>query len=161
MKQKQSDHLDSLDDAVRDAVAIEPLAIEEEFIRLPADLAYRNEMYASAYRRFLVAKHEADRTYSRLMMEHRATLEASNDKRPTEGAIKASVENDPDWDLAQRRLIDAEVGKISAYGVVDAIRTKRDALISIGAHIRAEMGGDPSTRARHRGARDVEDSRGE
>ena len=35
------------------------------------------------------------------------------------------------------------------------------ALISIGAHIRAEMGGDPSTRARHRGARDVEDSRGE
>jgi len=43
------------------------------------------------------------------------------------------------------------VEKIRLYGVIDAVRTKRDMLISIGAQVRAEMESDPSIRERSRG----------
>ena len=44
-----------------DCVNVEPEALQEEFVRIPADLAYWNERYAQAHREHLLAKLDAER----------------------------------------------------------------------------------------------------
>jgi hypothetical protein len=143
-----------------DAVSIEPLLLEEEFSSIPAHLARYNHLYAQAYETFLLAKAAYDQTYSGASIKIREDATEDGKKKPTEGTINALIEVDDDVIEARLRMIKAEVEKVRLWGVLDALRAKKDALISIGAHIRAEMGGNPSVREQHRGARDVAATRG-
>jgi hypothetical protein len=121
-------------------------------VRVPADLAYWNAQYAAANERFLTAKIEAERTRSSLWLEHRAKLEDAG-KKPTEKMVDAAVESDDRNYDARVALMRAEVEKGRLNGILDAVRTKRDMIVSIGAHQRAEMQGDPSLRALARNER--------
>jgi len=153
-----------VDDYLSNCVIIEPLAIEEEFIRLPADLAYWNERFAQANRAFLIADIEEKRTEARLHLECRArlTVEKGEDgkkvKAPTVSDIEAEVNGHEDMQRAQDRLIAAEAEKVRLYGVLDAIRTKREMVVSLGAHMRAEMQGDPTLREQALSARRIRES---
>lgn len=147
-------NIDAVHSAVMDAVSIEPMALDEEFSKIPSLLASFNEQYADAYRKHLVAKHGVDRSYAACYLRHREEAEARGEK-VTEGLLKARVDADEQYHAAQDRAISAEVEKLRLWGVLDALRAKRDALISIGAHLRAEMQGNPSIRGDRRGARDV------
>lgn len=140
--------------AVREVTMIEPLMLEEHFANLPGDLARFNELYAQALRKFLQAKRIHDREWSRIYLEMRESGE-----KKTETALKAEVEIDDTYQSARQAMVLAEVDKVRLGGIVEAIRAKKDALISLGANLRAEMSGSPSIRDRVRGARDVEDSR--
>jgi hypothetical protein len=140
------------------AVSVEPLLLEEEFASLPALLARYNEMYSQAYGTFLTAKATYDQVWSGAMLRYREDTDDTK-KRPTVDAIKAMVDVDDDVIAAKLAVIEAEVEKVRLWGVLDALRCKKDALVSIGAHIRAELGGNPSLRDQHRGARDSADSR--
>jgi hypothetical protein len=138
--------------ALMDAVKIEPLALQEEFVRLPSDLAYWNARYADAQRTFLVRKLELDQLNARLRIELRERLLVTESK-VTESMVDSRVELDDRYGNARLAMVEAEADKMHKYGAVDALRAKRDMLVSLGAHVRAEMQHDPQLRDESRGAK--------
>jgi hypothetical protein len=60
----------------------------------------------------------------------------------------ADGHRDPDGQQARAKEVAADAERVRLYGVLDALRSKRDMLISLGAHIRAEMQHDPMIRER-------------
>jgi len=136
-------HEIDVDEYLYDSVRIEPLALEEEYVRMPMDLAYWNQRYSDAVREFLTAKVAREKTLAYLYIKCREDLIASHAK-PTEKMVDAAVAQSDELDQAHARVIDAEVEKSRLGGVVEAVRSKRDMLISLGAHIRAEFQREPS-----------------
>lgn len=134
-----------------DSIRIEPVALQEEYVRMPADLAYWNARFASAYERFATTKVQLSRLEALKRIEHRERLLADTPK-VTESMVEAAVAGDPSVQEIQDDLIAAEVDKVRMNGVVDAVRTKRDMLVSVGAHVRAEMQHDPMVRNQSRDA---------
>lgn len=65
-----------IDDWLKTCIDIEPLALEEEFVRLPADYAYWNARFSTGLRAFNVAKVALERIDARLHIEMRETLMA-------------------------------------------------------------------------------------
>jgi hypothetical protein len=129
-----------------DCVKIESFALEEEFIRLPADLAYWNDQYSQAYKRYLQAKTSLESLVANLSMLCRDQLTAQAKGRVTVAEVEQLLLTTDQYQQAKQIEIDAECEKVRLYGVLDALRTKKDMLVSLGAHIRAEMGNDPSIR---------------
>lgn len=150
MKKNQS----GVHEAVMEAVSVDPLALDDEFAKIPSLLARFNEQYADAYRKHLLSKHRVDRAFAACYLKHRGEAEERGEKI-TEGLLKARVDDDEAFHAAQDVAVAAEVEKLRLWGVLDALRAKRDALISLGAHMRAEMQGSPSIRGDRRGSRDV------
>jgi hypothetical protein len=140
-------------------VEIDPLQLQEEYIRLPGDTAFWNARYAEAYRRWLEVKIERDVTLAEAAQEARAVLKDRGAK-----ATVAEVEEQQalDVDVIRVRKLEAqlEADKVRLNGVMDALRAKREMLISLGAHIRLEMGNDPSVRQRMNVDREVQQNRG-
>ena len=144
---------------LREAVKIEPMAIEEEFIRMPADLAYWGEQYAQATNAHLQQKASFARLEAKLRRAARQKLIDAGVK-PTESQVEAEVVGSIEHEEGLDALNDAETHALRLKGVVEAIRTKRDMLIQIGAHLRAEMERDPMVRERRNAARHVEHQQG-
>ena len=130
-----------------DCTTIYPETLQEEYVRLPADLAYWSARFADALREFLRLKLKADRMEAQVRIEHRERLSTGGGK-VTESMVDAAVETDPRLHEAQDAALVAECEKVRLYGVLDSIRAKRDMLQSLGAQVRAEMEHDPITRAR-------------
>lgn len=145
-----------VEDYLLDCVRIEPLAIQEEFVRCPRDLAYWNERYANAYEEQVTAKLDLERlegmTRIRIEAQH---ADAKPPKKVTVPTLDALVLNDDAVYAAKVRHLKAEVETVRIKGVLDAVRSKRDMIVSIGAHIRAEMAGDPSLRSLARDSRTI------
>ena len=57
--------------------------------------------------------------------------------------VEAEAVNDPKYVEAKRNEVYLEAETKRLVGMVDAVRTKRDMLVSLGAHIRAEMEHEP------------------
>lgn len=146
---KQLHDLD-VDAYLADSVQIYPEAIQEEYVRLPSDLAYWGQRYTDALRVFLGAKLDMDRTEARVKILCRAELNAKEGK-VTESMVSAAVDQHPDMEKARLALIEAEVEKARLGNVLDAIRAKKDMLVSLGAHVRSEMEHDPLLRDQSRG----------
>lgn len=166
-----------VEDYLASTVSVEPMALEEEFVRISSDLAYWNMRYADAHRAFALAKLTLDQLTARLHLEMRESLmgeaeaaakEAAakadaeakaaalagkkpaavkvSTKAPTVGDIAAAVDQHPEVQAAKLGVIDAETDKIRMFGVVDAIRVKRDMLVQMGSKARLEMQADPVVR---------------
>ena len=127
-----------------DCVRLFPEAIQEEMVRISADLAYWGERYSRALRAFLTAKLDEDRAYAKVAILCREELAQAG--KVTEAMVTSAVESHPEIERARLELIAAEVEKVRLYGVLDAIRSKRDMLQSLGAQLRAEMERDPGLR---------------
>lgn len=140
------------DDYLRSCVDIDPLRINDEYIRIPGDLAYWNQQYADALRVFLQAKVDLGTIRAKLQPAIRQALLVAGGKT-TESQVEAAIDSNQTYIDAQNALIDAEVAKNEQYGKLDAIRSKKEMLVSLGAQLRAELEGDPSLREQHRGAR--------
>lgn len=132
-------------EAVLAAAGIEPTDIQGEYVRIAALLATYNEEYAKALKEHLLKKAAKDRAYSTAYLRHRSDLLDTGEKF-SEGVLKAKILTSPDYILAMERAAYAEVEKVRIGGVLDALSTKRDALISLGAHLRTEMQGNPRLR---------------
>lgn len=150
---------EELTQEVLDAVTIMPEVIQEEFVRVPADLARFNHRYAEAQKVYLRAKHNLDRVEAELYISMREAIINAGGK-PTEKQIEAGIKVQPAYQAAVDDLVDAEHKKAETYGNVDAVRAKKEMLISLGAHIRSELEGDPSLRERSRGRRMVDEQEG-
>lgn len=135
--------------SAEDVVKIEPLAMQEEFVRMPADLAYWNAKLADVDKRFLLAKAQSEHSWAKLWLTTREKLLLS-DGKATEKLIENTALADPEWQKAHLALVEVEAERSSIKGTVDAIRAKKEMLISLGATIRAEMDGDPMVRREHR-----------
>ncbi len=110
--------------------------INGDFIRLPGDLAYWNQKAALAHKAMLKAKTNVEFIESKLYLKIRQEAET----KLTEAHLNAMVITDPSYQEAKNILDEAESTKAELAGVVDAIRSKRDCLISLGANMRAEFG---------------------
>jgi hypothetical protein len=150
------------DKYLNECVAIDEFALQAEYMRLPADYAYWNARYAEVYRFLLRSKMTRDQLQARLHKEYRARLEAQRSSgRVTIAEVDAEVEADPEYLEAKVTEIEADAECKKLQGVMEALRTKREMLISLGAHIRAEMQRDPSVHQRGHVDREVVDARRE
>lgn len=133
------------DEYLKECVRINPEDIQSEYLRIPADLAYWNAQYATALRAHLMAEVDLKIMKGRLIPMIREQIVIKGGK-PTVDQVDALVESNEDYIAQRYELVGTEVAKNEAYGKLDAIRSKKEMLISLGAHIRAEMEGDPSLR---------------
>lgn len=149
-----------VDAYLKRAVHIEAVALEDEFVRLPSDIAYWNERHSIALRAYLDAKMDRERVLGTLMCDLTLVeeLEAYLGKKPTVDQIKGRVLSDPKYDAAKRKENRTDQERTRLRGAVEALATKRDMLISLGAHVRLEMMHDPIVRRNLSRLRDVENS---
>lgn len=149
---------------IEGAVRIVPEAIQEEFARVPSDLHRWNVAAAQADEDVRRAELELDvwEAQSRLRVveewraENAAPVADGDKKRaaprpPGEDKIDAVVYSDPEYRRLRERGIAAQRRKADALGMLDSIRAKRDMLVSLGAHVRAEMERDAYIRDRGAG----------
>lgn len=123
---------------LKQSVEILPEAIREEFVRIPADLAYWGGRYADAIKDFLVAEQQRKTAYAHARLNHRAAA-AAGGKKLTEADVDALVETDHACGQAKLLEIEMEAAKVSAKIKLDAVSAKKDMVMSLGAYIRAEM----------------------
>lgn len=131
-----------------DFLRIDPVLIQEEYVRLPADIAYWNACYADAFEAWALAKSAREQAYHRLMSHHRDLLEQKGKSRVTIGEVESQVFQDSQYIAARSDEIDSEAEKLRVHGVVEGLRAKKDMLVSLGAHMRLEMEHDPVLRQR-------------
>lgn len=131
----------------RACVRIEPMAIQEEFVRVPSDLAYWSESHSNLYREWQLAKFTREQEWGAAMARARALLSSKavggGGRRPTVDQVEGEAVNDETYVAAKRNEVFLEAETKRLAGMIDAVRTKRDMLVSLGAHIRAEMEHDP------------------
>lgn len=122
----------------RESVEITPEALNEEFARIPADMAYWGERYAEATQ-------DALRSYAARKLAHaKAFLQvkhyaATTGTKITETEATSKVEVDSAYQAAVLAEVEAESAKLLAKTRFEAISAKRDMIISLGATQRAEM----------------------
>ena len=155
---KKAQQTDEHEEYLRECITIPPEGIQDQFKRVAADLGYWNARFAEALKRMLRAKatEKQVRASAYLRIKREAT-EAEPPKKLTEAALDATVETDEEVREIVDSLIEAEADKARLYGVVDAVRCKREMLISLGNFIRTEMEGDISLRNRMNDARKLAD----
>ena len=130
------------------AVAIDDLALDEEFLRLPSDLAYWNAQYTAANKKYLIEKHECRVTEARVRMVLRE--ETLKDKpKPTGDDLKAMVHEDEEYIEAHMKYVLADAEKERLKKFAEAVAAKKDMLQSIGAKLRVELSNDPVVRNQH------------
>lgn len=137
---------------MREAMRLNPLELEEVFVRLPAEIAWVSAQYAHAIGAHLRAKARAKRLRGLLEIRVREELEDAGvkggGKRPTESMVDARVEQLPEWQEAQEEEIAADVAREVARGRLSAIMAKKDSAVQLGAAHRAELERDPVIRKR-------------
>lgn len=130
---------------LKECVTIEPLALEEEFIRVPADLAYWGARWADAQKEAALAKLRRNEVEAAIDAEHRADA-ASSGEKVTEKVIASRVASDGRMRAIEVELIDAEARASRARAFADAVRAKKDMVMALGSQVRAEMAANPSLR---------------
>ena len=136
-----------IDQYLEECTKIEPMALQEEFVRVPADLAFWNGKYANVYQHWLEMKLAREICFAKLWQHHQTQLLINTPKgKATISEVEAAVFQDAEYIDAKVKEITAEGEKVRLYGIMDSLRSKRDMLISLGAHQRAEMGNDPMLR---------------
>jgi hypothetical protein len=125
---------------------IDEVHLNDEFVRMPALIASAAARQSEATYDYQLAKIERERTRARLWTSYHASL-LDNKERPTEARVESLIEQNEEMFQARLRELTAERTKNEAAAYAEAMRTKRDMLVSLGANYRAEMQGDPSLRA--------------
>lgn len=131
---------------LEESIDINEARLNDEFIKMPAAIAYWANEHANKVADYQHAKLNKDQTYARLFTKYHAKL-LDEKERPTEKKVDAAIELDHEMYQAQVALLTAEREKNHVAGIMEAVRTKRDMLVSLGANYRAELQGDPSLRA--------------
>lgn len=159
-------------DEIRGYVEIDaanPMLLQQEYIRLPAQMSRVGRFKSNAKRALGEArvsldeaKHDLERTEAVLFLKYRETLDNGNDSKgnpraPTEAQIKAAIVNDKRRVEVKQAVLDAELSVVDAQADYDhaweemeSIKAKKEMLVSLGADRRAELGSDPSLRRQSR-----------
>ncbi len=150
------------------AVTIVPLEIQEDFQTLSGHVARWGARLAAATDEVRRADHDLKINVKRaelaletgeaqLQRDHRAAPPPT--MKVTEAALEALVSTDPEYLRLRNQLIevqadcgealiDAQKKRDEISFVMEALDAKKDMLVSLGAHMRAEMEGGISIRER-------------
>lgn len=132
-----------------ESTQVDPNNIQAEYIRLSGDMAYWSGRYAQTYEAFLTADEAADACKAQLTVAERAApCLLPGEKKPSIEDAKAAVAAHPTYRALKAAAIRAESEKVQFQGIVEAIRAKKDMLISLGATLRQEREDDPVLRGR-------------
>lgn len=134
-----------IDEYLRACVRIDPLLIEDEYKRVSSDMAYWSHRCAELHKTYQLAKLRRDQARGESYRHWRRALVKRYGKA-TAKDIEAEQDNDLDVLEAEASVIEGEYNRDRAKGVLESIRAKRDMLISLGAHRRVEMQGNPLIR---------------
>lgn len=124
------------------ACSIDRTRLGDEFIELSGHLAFWGDRYADAQ----VAKMRAELGVKKLKGKIYLQLRASKDKGDTEASLAARVETDQLVQEAEDLALIKTGQALKLKSLIEAIRMKGDMLVSLGAHQRAELKGDPMLR---------------
>lgn len=128
-----------MEDCLKKSIEIDTRDLQSEYARVSADIAHYSECLAEAYRSLNSAKLQKDVEEARLYLLHRNMGRDAQGKLPTETTIQSRVRLEPTYLAASEVIIEAELQVKMLGGVCEAIRTKRDMLVSLGATVRTEM----------------------
>lgn len=133
--------LDAQHDPIADFLRVDDEALNEEYVRLPAELAVCGVRYADAQRSHAFAEVARKRTEARLRLQIVAEATGADGKcKKTVGTIDAEVLMDPGYEEAMCLEIESEATKDRARAYRDGVAAKRDMLVTLGAHARQERG---------------------
>ena len=138
-----------IDEFLYDCIHVDPIVIQEEFARVAPDLAYWSAKFAEAHKTYLEAKILRDNVRGAKWFIVKNDLLATRGKCSNPD-VEAALDTDEDMNEALASLVEAEYERERLKGVLEAVRAKKDMLISMGAMIRAEMQGDPVIRDQSR-----------
>ena len=124
-----------------ECMALNQADLQAEFVRYTADLGYWGMQFAGKKQEENLAKLKKDVTAAELDVLARESL--AGDKKPTEGMVSAWVTKHPAMQEAEKELHAATYEMDKVRAVWDAMRSKRDMLVGLGAQQRAEMQRDP------------------
>lgn len=129
---------------LEESVNIDPDTLNEEFVRLPAAVAYWNKQLSDATLAANMAKLDFDREWARMfcMLRDRPV----SGRAPAVEALKAMCDQDDDLYALQADVIVKEAERLRLRGICEAVLAKRDMIQSLGAKLREEMRGDPMLR---------------
>jgi len=119
----------------RPSFNIVPEDVKNEYIRMSPQIARATEEYSEALQAVLETKQYRDETYAMLYME----VCSDADKKPSEGYIRNSILSNSIYQDVCRAYSAAEGQKSRLAGDLEALRTKKDMLVSLGAHVRIEL----------------------
>jgi hypothetical protein len=153
----------------KDSVTLNDVALDEEFVRIAADVGYWNARYADALKEHLLAEHTVKLERDRAMIEVRAQLRAhaaaasapvegkrtKAAKDVTESEVKTYVSLREDIIALELDAIAKEVEKEKMRRFADSVAVKKDALQSLGARLRIEMERDSAVRRRYSSSREA------
>lgn len=134
-----------VDEYLLECVTIEPTMLNEEFVRIPVDLAYWHERYSEAIRAHLLAKLAYDQLRARVGLEVREEVAAAGVKK-TVGDIEAMITVHPEVSAAYLDFVEADAERQAIRNRCEAVQAKREMLQSLGAKMRAEIMSDPALR---------------
>ncbi len=133
------------DNYVQECLQIRPEKLQEEFCRVPSDLSYWGEQYASALREWKHAKLHRERVEARLHLVLKETLAATGTKATVKD-LEAHVHGHEDYEAAKNEEVEKEATHLLMKTRFWAVSAKKDLVQSMGAQIRAEMSHDPLVR---------------
>lgn len=142
----------TVEQLLHDATHIDEINIHDEYVKLPGQLAYWTSQASSAYELRLQAELRLETTEAQCFLDHRhaastaAPAEGKKQERVTDSYVQSCIRRDPRWIAAQSELNKALANESRLKGIVKAVETKRDMLVSLGASIRAEINGNPVIR---------------
>jgi hypothetical protein len=153
MSKKDKTKEELLTEAQLRAVEIDDMALDEEIMEAPGDLAYWNASYTKALREYLIEKHEFSITHAKVRMKIRAE-KADATPKLTNDDVNALIALDEEHQTAELKFIEAEAEKERLKKFAEAVAAKKDMVQSLGAKLRSELEGDPNIRKQHRGRRE-------
>ena len=132
---------DEPDDTV---TRIDPKNVQQEFVDYPGLLSHWGARYADAIEEAAATAERLKDTEAEVFIELSAS---KKDLGGTEAMLKARLRLDSRVKLARRLAEQAEARKVRfQHKVMAALYAKKEMLISLGAHQRAELSGDPIIR---------------
>lgn len=111
--------------------------LEGQCAKLPSQMVHAGVAYADAEFTYAKLRLNLKQVEAQLYNTHRVALEAGG-KRTTEASITSAITLDPSFVSAAQQVTQAEVDVAKAKGLIEALRAKKDMLVSICAGRRAE-----------------------
>jgi hypothetical protein len=149
-KQKNLEYMPDINELLVDkqleAIEIDMSDLNEAIIRAPGDIAYWNQIYTDAQRKYLLAKQDYGIVRAKAWMKIREEGKSKTGKALTVDDLKALVEIDEEVQEVSLALIEAEADKEKKKKFAEAVVAKKDMIQSLGAKLREEMRSDFSIR---------------
>lgn len=129
----------------RESLDVSPENIQSEYTRIMNEFGYYLSVATEAHRDYLMAKASLENFRAKLFASTKRKLEDDGEKSGDK-LVEQMVRADSRLEAKVQDVIEAQISREQTHNACTILSTKRDMLISLGAHVRTEMGGIPTLR---------------